>query len=90
MTVKRRNWELETMLMKNLFSASHGCAFLELLGSLTTCLLQSIRIADHAIPQNVVTKFVNGLDELRSILKSFGASILKREHVKMQVWHRKT
>ncbi|KAH1010809.1 uncharacterized protein LOC109541974 [Dendroctonus ponderosae] len=59
---------------------SNGFVFLELLGSLTTCLLQSIRIADHAIPQNVVTKFVSGLDELRSILKCFGASLLQREH----------
>ncbi|CAG9772758.1 unnamed protein product [Ceutorhynchus assimilis] len=54
--------------------------FLEILGVLMGCFLQSIKIADHSIPLNVVAKFVKGLEELREILKNFGPAILKTEH----------
>lgn len=54
---------------------------MEILGLLTSTLLQSIKIADHTVAQNVVVKFVDGLEELRSVLKDFSAAILKKQHV---------
>jgi len=54
---------------------------MEILGLLTSTLLQSIKIADHTVAQNVVVKFVDGLEELRSVLKDFSGAILKRQHV---------
>ncbi|KAF7281180.1 hypothetical protein GWI33_005050 [Rhynchophorus ferrugineus] len=54
--------------------------FVEILGTLFCQLLQSVRMADHTIPQNVVTKFENGLNELKDILKEFGSDLLKKEH----------
>ncbi|XP_066255929.1 uncharacterized protein [Euwallacea similis] len=61
-------------------SDSRGLVFIELLGILITNLLQSIKIADHTIPQNVVVKFVAGLEDLKELLKDFGSAILKRHH----------
>ncbi|XP_030755377.1 uncharacterized protein LOC115881831 [Sitophilus oryzae] len=54
--------------------------FIEILGILICQLLQSVKMADHTIPQNVVIKFVNGLEELKNILKIFGNSLIKQEH----------
>ncbi|XP_066147731.1 uncharacterized protein [Euwallacea fornicatus] len=59
---------------------STGLIFIELLGILITNLLQSIKITDHTIPQNVVVKFVAGLEHLKELLKDFGSAILKRHH----------
>lgn len=63
------------------FADSPGLVYMEILGMLTSTLLQSIKIADHTVAQNVVVKFVDGLEELRSVLKDFSGAILKRQHV---------
>ncbi|KAL1518219.1 hypothetical protein ABEB36_001877 [Hypothenemus hampei] len=62
--------------------------FLELLSMFTVILLQTSKIADHTIPDNVVTKFQFELSELKHVLKMFSTEILKRQydHVTMRTF----
>ncbi|XP_025829200.1 uncharacterized protein LOC108735919 isoform X4 [Agrilus planipennis] len=54
--------------------------YVEIISMLTCLLLSTTRIAEHTISETIVDNFICGMKELQDIIKSFGISLVKREH----------
>lgn len=55
--------------------------YIEILSTLTSWVLLSVRMAEHTVAPNTVVKFVGDLEELKGILGILGRALLQREHV---------
>ncbi|PSN53547.1 hypothetical protein C0J52_09174 [Blattella germanica] len=54
--------------------------FLQMTSELLCQFLRGTRVAEHSVPEQVVSKFTDAMIELQSLLGKLGQAILQREH----------